>query len=156
MKPLLTALALTTALTAPEAVLAKQLTFATKIAAYNGPGTYLAYYVTDSSNAYVGTLWMAGSRSRYFEHLSGWYRASGGNMSGIDGITGASVGAGQTLTLTLDLVDTILDGGYTLHIDAAAENVRAVPNEVVIPLTAAGAGQAVAGKAFVTSFTYSQ
>jgi len=154
MKPILAALALTTALTAPGLAMAGSVTLNTTLTNYGGQGAYLAYYVTDASGAYVGSLWMAGGRSRYYSHLSDWYRATGGDPAQIDGITGASVGAGRTLTLTLDLADTLFDAGYTLHVDAAVEDMRDSPNDVSVPLTRAGAGAAVAGRRYVSSLSY--
>lgn len=154
MKPLLTALALTTALTAPELAAAKPVVLTTTLNNYGGNPAFLAFYVTDKSGAYVGTMWLAGTRARYFEHLSGWYRASGGDFSNINGLTGASVGSGQTLTLNMDLQDSLFDAGYVLHIDAASENMRSVPNDVTVPLTTQGAGQAVPGKGYIASFKY--
>ncbi|WP_415233328.1 DUF2271 domain-containing protein, partial [Pseudorhodobacter sp.] len=101
-----------------------------------------------------GTLWMAGGKSKYYDSLSDWYRATGGDPAQINGITGASVGAGRTLEITLDLADALFDAGYTLHIDAAVEEMRNSPNEVAVPLTTAGAGTAVKGRRYVASFTY--
>ncbi len=81
---------------------------------------------------------MAGGKSKYYEHLSDWYRATGGNTAEINGITGASVGAGRQLKITLDLADALFDAGYELHIDASVEDMRDSPSEVVVPLTTAG------------------
>ena len=47
----------------------------------------------------------------------------------MDGITGASVGSGRNLELTLDQADALFGAGYTLHVDAAAEDMRDSPNE---------------------------
>ena len=152
MTSLIATLALTTALTLPGLALARPVTLTTTLSDYGGRGAYLALYVTDASGAYAGSLWMAGPKSKYYEHLSGWYRASGGRMAEIDGITGASVGAGRTLEITLDLADALFDAGYTLHIDAAVEEMRDSPNEIALPLTAAGAGNPVAGRRYVASF----
>ena len=154
MTSLIATLALTTALTLPGLALARPVTLTTTLSDYGGRGAYLALYVTDASGAYAGSLWMAGPKSKYYEHLSGWYRASGGRMAEIDGITGASVGAGRTLEITLDLADALFDAGYTLHIDAAVEEMRDSPNEIALPLTAAGAGNQVAGRRYVASFAY--
>ena len=154
MKPLLAALALTTALTFPGLAAARPVTLTTTLGNYGGDGAYLALYVTDAAGAYAGSLWMAGGKSKYYEHLAGWYRATGGDTGQIDGITGASVGAGRTLEITLDLADTLFDAGYTLHIDAAVENMRDSPNEVAVPLTKAGAGKAKGGRRYIASFTY--
>ena len=97
MKSIIAALALSTALTSPSLAMARPVTLTTTLSNYGGDGAYLALYVTDAKGAYVGSLWMAGGKSKYYEHLTGWYRATGGNVAEINGITGASVGAGRTL-----------------------------------------------------------
>lgn len=152
MKTLLTALALTTALTGP--VLARPVTMTTNLTQYGGDGAYLALYVTDAQGAYKGSLWMAGGKSKYYEHLSDWYRATAGDTAEINGITGASVGAGRQLKITLDLADALFDAGYTLHIDVAVEDMRDSPSDVSVPLTTAGAGQPVAGRRYISDFSY--
>lgn len=155
MNPIPAALALTTALTLPGLALARPVTLTANLKDYGGEGAYLALYVTDAQGAYAGSLWMAGGKSKYYEHLSDWYRATGGDMAQIAGITGASVGSGRQLTITLDLADALLDAGYVLHIDAAVEDMRDSPSEITVPLTTAGAGQAVPGRRYIADFSYS-
>lgn len=87
MKSLLSALAITTALTFPGLALAQPVTLSTTLNNYGGDGAYIALYVTDAQGAYAGSLWMAGGKSKYYQHLSGWYRATGGDTAEIDGIT---------------------------------------------------------------------
>lgn len=154
MRSLLATLALSTALTFPGLALARPVTLTTTLNTYGGDGAYLALYVTDASGAYVGSLWMAGGKSKYYEHLRDWYRATGGDQGQIDGITGASVGAGRRLEITLDLADAVFDAGYTLHVDAAVEDMRDSPNEIAVPLTADGARRPVAGRRYIASFRY--
>ena len=154
MRTILAALALTTALTLPGIAMARPVTLTTTLKNYGGNGAYLAIYVTDPKGAYAGSLWMAGTKSKYYEHLSDWYRATGGNTAEINGITGASVGAGRRLEITLDLADALFDAGYTVHIDAAAENMRDSPGEIAVPLTAKGAGQSVPGRRYIANFSY--
>ena len=79
MKTLLAALAVTTALTLPGLAMARPVTLTTMLNNYGGNGAYLALYVTDAQGAYEGSLWMAGGKSKYYEHLTDWYRATGGN-----------------------------------------------------------------------------
>jgi hypothetical protein len=155
MKSIIAALALSTALTFPSLAMARPVTLTTTLSNYGGDGAYLALYVTDAKGAYVGSLWMAGGKSKYYEHLTGWYRATGGNVAEINGITGASVGAGRTLEITLDLADALFDAGYTLHIDAAVEDMRDSPGEVAVPLTASGAGTQAPGRRYIAAFSYS-
>ncbi|MCI2395716.1 DUF2271 domain-containing protein [Aliiroseovarius sediminis] len=154
MKTLLSALALTTALTVPVLATAKPVTLTTNMNQYGGDGAYLALYVTDAQGTYMGSLWMAGGKSKYYEHLSDWHRATAGNLAEINGITGASVGAGRQLKITLDLADALFDAGYELHIDASVEDMRDSPSEVVVPLTTEGAGQPVAGRRYIRDFNY--
>lgn len=154
MKPIFAALALTTAIIAPGLALARPVTLTANLSQYGGQGAYLAIYVTDPSGAYAGSLWMAGGKSKYYKHLSDWARLTGGDVAQVDGITGASVGAGRSLELTMDLADALFDAGYTLHVDAAVEDMRDSPDEITVPLTTQGAGQPVAGRRYVADFTY--
>ena len=154
MKSLIAALALSTALIAPGLALARPVTLTVNMADYRGRGAYLALYVTDASGAYAGSLWMAGGKSKYYKHLTDWAQLTGRDAAQVDGITSASVGSGRTLTLSLDLAEALFDAGYTLHIDAAAEDMRDSPNEVAVPLTAAGAGTPTPGRRYIAAFTY--
>ena len=95
-----TALALSMAALAPIAADANPVTIDVTIAQYQGPAVYLAMYLTDKSGAYQSTVWVAGGSTRYWKHLRTWFDATGGQ--GADGVTGASVGAGRTLTITPD------------------------------------------------------
>ena len=154
MKTLLASLALTTALTLPGLAMARPVTIATTLNNYGGDGAYLALYLTDASGAYAGTLWVAGGKSKYYDSLAGWYRATGGDPTQIDGITGASVGAGRTLEITFDLADALFDAGYVLHVDAAVEDMRDSPDDVAVPLTTQGAGKTTQGRRYVASLKY--
>lgn len=154
MKQTLTCLAVSTALALPGLAMARPVTLNTTLKSYGGNGAYLALYLTDASGAYVSTLWLAGEKSKYYKHLTDWYRATSGSPSQINGITGASVGAGKTLKVTVDLADALFDAGYKINIDAAAEDMRDSPREISVPLTKDGAGKQVAGRRYIDGFTY--
>ena len=154
MNKLLSCLAVSTALALPDLTSARPVTVTTTLKNYGGDGAYLAVYLTDASGAHVRTLWVAGAKSKYHKHLSDWHRATGGRPAGIDGVTGASVGAGRTLRVTADLADALIDAGYEIRIDAAVEDMRDSPSEVRLPLTAAGAGKAQAGKQYIQSASF--
>ncbi|MBS0466774.1 MAG: DUF2271 domain-containing protein, partial [Proteobacteria bacterium] len=47
-----------------------------------------------------------------------------------------------------------IDAGYEIRIDAAAEDMRDSPAEVRVPLSAANAGKAQAGKQYIQSLSY--
>lgn len=148
-----TALGLTLAALASPAA-AREVTITTDLKNYSGEGAYLAVYVTDADGAYQGTLWLAGKKAKYWRHLSDWYRATGGDSAAVDGITGASVGSGRSLTVTVDLADALFDAGYQIHVDASVEDMADRPSDAVIELTSDGAGQPVSGKGFVKTLQY--
>ena len=154
MKKIISCLALTAALSLPGLAAARPVTLTTTLKNYGGDGAYLAVYLTDASGAYVKTLWVAGTKSKYYKHLSDWYNATAGKTSEINGITGASVGAGRELMITVDLADALFDAGYKINIDAAAEDMRDSPRDISVPLTKAGTGQSVVGRRYIAGFTY--
>lgn len=153
-KPLLTVLAAACALAAPALAHSRQVTLSAQLKNYGGDGAYLAAYLTDAKGAYAGTLWVAGGKAKYHKHLSDWNRLSSGDAKRLNGVTGASVGAGRTLKVTADLADALIDAGYEIRIDAAAEDMRDSPSEIRVPLTTTNAGKPHAGKQYLQSLTF--
>ncbi|WP_404300900.1 DUF2271 domain-containing protein [Alicycliphilus denitrificans] len=153
-KPLLTTVAAACALALPALAQARQLTLSTQLKNYGGNGAYLALYLVDAKGAYARTLWVAGGKAKYYKHLADWNRLSAGDARRLAGVTGASVGAGRSLTVTAELADALIDAGYEIRIDAAAEDMRDSPAEVRVPLSAANAGKAQAGRQYIQSFSY--
>lgn len=155
MKIALPVLAATAAFAVPTMAAAKQVTFETTLKSTGGNPAYAVLWVTDAAGAYKGTLWMAGDRVKYWRHLSDWHRATGGRAKDVDGITGASIGSGKTLKITVDIADALIDAGYVVHVDTAVEDGREYPSDVVAPLSAAQSGKPVAGKGYVKTLKVS-
>jgi hypothetical protein len=153
-KPLLTTLAAACVLALPALALSRQVTLTAQLKNYGGDGAYLAAYLTDAKGAYAGTLWVAGGKAKYHKHLSDWNRLSAGDAKRLNGVTGASVGAGRTLKVTADLADALIDAGYEIRIDAAVEDMRDSPSEIRVPLTTTNAGKPQAGKQYIQSLTF--
>ena len=138
MKKIAAMLMLATALVTPGIAMARDVTIQTTLVQYSGHAAYLAVYLTNPDGSYHSTLWVSGQKSKYYGDLRGWARAAStaGSLN-LDGITGASVGGGQTLTVHADLADTLLDAGYRIHVDSAVENGGQYADDAVIPLTSA-------------------
>lgn len=153
MNRYLSCLTLSAALLLPGLATARPVTIHTTLKDYGGDGAYLALYLTDASGAFSRTLWVAGKKSKYYKHLKDWNQAAGGTPAAIDGITGASVGAGRSLTVTAEIEDALLDAGYTLHVDAAAEDLRDSPRDASVPLTTTGTREA-SGRIYVDKLRY--
>ncbi|KAA3639339.1 MAG: DUF2271 domain-containing protein [Proteobacteria bacterium] len=134
---------------------AREITFTTELKNYGGDGAYVALYITNEAGQYQKTLWIAGEKPKYYKHLSGWARGSGLRSSEYDALTGASVAAGKTMTVTLDLEDSFIDSGFQVRVDTAVEDMRDNRNDVVVSLTTEGVGQTTAGRGYVQSFSYS-
>ncbi len=152
--PTLTTLAAALALALPAVAQARTVTMSIPLKNYGGDGAYLAVYLTDAQGAYARTLWVAGGKAKYYKHLSDWNRLSAADSKRLQGVTGASVGAGRTLKVTADLADALIDAGYEVRVDAAAEDMRDSPSEIRVPLSAANAGKPHAGKQYIQSLTY--
>ena len=153
-KPALTALAAACVLALPALAQSRTVTLTTQLKNYGGDGAYLAVYLTDAKGAYVRTLWVAGGKAKYYKHLADWNRLSAADGKRLQGVTGASVGAGRTLKVTADLADALIEAGYEIRVDAAAEDMRDSSSEVRVPLNAANAGKPHAGKQYIQSLTY--
>jgi hypothetical protein len=149
---LLTVLLLGTALVAPTSAFARDVILQGQMASYGGPGAYLAVYLATPDGSYASTLYVAGQKTRYYRELGGWARwASRDANLNLDGITGPSIGSGQTFSINLSLADALIDAGYTIHIDSAAEDWGATSDDVVISLDTAKSGVAQPGRGFVQS-----
>ena len=154
MKRLMTGACLAGALTLPALAHARPVVLTTQLQSYGGNGAYLALYLTDAAGKYKKTLWVAGKKAKYYKHLSDWARGSGQNPREFDGLSGASVGTGKALKVTVELADTLLDAGYEIRIDSAVEDGRDTPADVRAPLTTQGAGKPIKGRGYVKTFTY--
>lgn len=154
MKKITASLFLAAAVALPSLVYARPVTLTTQLKSYSGNGAYLAIYVTDANGQYKKTLWVAGKKAKYYKNLRDWARGSGLKASEFDGVSGASVGNGGTLKVTVELADALIDAGYEIRVDSAVEDQRDNPADVRAPLTTKDAGKPVAGRGYVKSFTY--
>ena len=154
MKQIIAAICLVGAITLPSLAQAREVTLTTQLKNYSGNEAYLAIYVTDANGQYQKTLWLAGKKAKYYKHLGDWARGSGMSPSEFDGVSGASVGSGSTLKVSVELADTLIDAGYQIRIDSAVEDKRDARGDVSVPLTSTGSGKPATGNAYVDAFTY--
>ena len=154
MKKIIAATCLAGAIALPGLAQAREVTLTTQLKDYSGNDAYLAIYVTDANGQYQKTLWVAGKKAKYYKHLRDWARGSGLNAAEFDGVSGASVGSGETLKVSVDIADALIDAGYQIRIDTAVEDKRENSAEVQVPLTREGSGKATSGNGYVDSFRY--
>lgn len=155
MKKIFASLSLAGVLALPGLVQARPVTLTAQLQNYGGNAAFLVFYVTDANGQYKKTLWVAGKKAKYYKNLRDWARGSGLKASEFDAVTGASVGSGDTLRVTVELADVLIDAGYEIRVDSAVEDKRDIPADVRVPLTTNGAGKPVTGRVYIKSFTYS-
>jgi len=152
MKRVTAILMLATALSTPTLAQAAEVKVSAQLDSYSGPGAYMAVYVTKPDGSFAQTLWVAGQKARYLGSLRGWYAsASAAGEVKIDGITGASIGSGQKLEGSVELADSMIDAGYTVHVDTAVEHGKEYTDDAAAPLTSEG--QTVAGSGYVKALS---
>jgi hypothetical protein len=154
MKKITASICLASCIALPGIAHARQVTLTTQLQNYGGEPAFLAFYVTDAKGQYKKTLWVAGKKAKYYKNLRDWARGSGLKTAEFDGVTGASVGSGKTLKVTVELADALIDAGYEIRVDSAVEDQRDNPADVRVPLTATGAGKPSAGRGYIKSFQY--
>ena len=154
MKKIIAATCLIGAITLPALAQAREVTLTTQLKDYSGNDAYLAIYVTDANGQYQKTLWVAGKKAKYYKHLADWARGSGMNPSEFDGVSGASVGSGETLEVAVELEDALIDAGYEIRIDSAVEDKRDNRGEIKLPLTQQATTVNGGAQGYVDSFSY--
>lgn len=154
MKKITASLCLAGVISLPSLVYARPVTLTTQLQNYGGNAAFLAFYLTDANGQYKKTLWVAGKKAKYYKNLRDWARGSGLKSAEFDGVSGASVGSGSTLKVTVELADALIDAGYEIRVDSAVEDKRDSPIDVRVPLTTAGAGKPSPGRSYIKSFTY--
>lgn len=154
MKKVIAIACLAGALALPALAWTRPVVLTAQLQSYGGNGAYLAFYVTDAAGKYKKTLWVAGPKVKYYKHLSDWARGSGLNAREFDGLSGASVGSGKSLKVTVELADALIDAGYEIRVDSAVEDGRDNPADARLPLTKQGSGKPVKGRGYIKSFTY--
>lgn len=147
------ALALAGVAAFPALAQAREITLQTTLKEYRGNEAYLAIYVTDAEGSYQRTLWVAGKKAKYYKHLRDWARA-GNKAAEYDGLTGASVGSGETLEVVVELEDALIDAGYQVRIDTAVEDKRDNRAEITVPLTGQATEVRGSSTGYVDSFRY--
>lgn len=135
-------------------LLATELTINATMLDYPGDPAFLAFYLTDGAGKYQRTLWISGSKVKYYRHLGNWARDSGLQKSEYDGLTGASIHSGASLSVQVNIEATLIDAGYLIRVDTAVEDLAEHRIDVEIPLTTKGAGSTVNGHGFIKSLSY--
>lgn len=151
MRNSLAVLAITAALIAPIMVQAKNISATVTMKGFRGPPAYVAVYLTKPNGQFHSTLSVNGHKSKYRKHLRGWIRGASRSNQPLDGLSGASVGSGRTLTVSANVQDSLLKAGYQVHVDTAVEDRGEFRSDAAIKVNATNSNTVTKGKGFVKS-----
>lgn len=133
---------------------AAKLRLSLRMEPYSASPAYLAVYVADHAGHYVATVRVFGDKVQFYPHLSRWFRGVGPQGAPLDGVTGASVGSGEGLDVSVEIADALIDAGYQIRVDSAVEKIADEPAEIVIPLERDAAGRDAIGRGLVAHFRF--
>lgn len=154
MKKLAKILLISTAIWLPQIAEAKNVNFNLSIKSYTGPGAYVVVYITRPDNKLHSTIWLSSKEEKYLPSLMGWHRQAIAQGVRIDGFSGASLGSGKSISFKVNVPESLIDAGYKIQVDAAAEDNGIAAKDINIPLSSTG-GKARGRRGFVTSFNMS-
>lgn len=152
MNKLAKILLISTAIWLPQIAEARTVKFDLTVKSYTGPGAYVVVYITRPDNILHSTIWLSSKEEKYLPALMGWHRQALQQNIRIDGFSGASLGAGKTVSFNINIPESLIDQGFKIQVDAAAEDQGIAAKDVNIPLASSGAK--TAGKrGFITAFS---
>ncbi|MBL1420903.1 MAG: DUF2271 domain-containing protein [Alphaproteobacteria bacterium] len=152
MNKLAKILLISTAIWLPQIAEARNVTFDLTVKSYTGPGAYVVVYITRPDNQLHSTIWLNSKEEKYLPALMGWHRHALRQGVRVDGFSGASLGAGKSAKFSVNIPESLIDTGYKIQVDAAAEDQGIAAKDINIPLTSANANT-TGKRGFITAFS---
>ena len=106
---------------------------------YNGLEAYVVVSLINPNGKYEKTLYMMGPDKQ-------WYN---GFKENLNGITGASVAAGDRSSTTFTIDESKLNKGYKLRFESAVEDKEYFVTDLEIPLTTEAITQKTEGTGYI-------
>lgn len=86
---------------------------------YEGNGAYIIVSLLDENKSYVETLQILGDDTEWYNEIESWWAFFGKEKREVDGITGATLSAGQRRVLNFSVSD--VPDNYYLRFETAVE-----------------------------------
>lgn len=116
---------------------------------YKGLEAYIVVSLIDPKGNYEKTLYMMGPDKQWYNGFKQWNQHLGKKKENLNGITGASVAAGDRSVTTFKIDESKLDKGYKLRFESSVEDQKNFTTDVEIPLTKEGITQRVDGTGYI-------
>ena len=116
---------------------------------YEGEGAYVVISLIHPKGHYEKTLYVQGDDSEWYHELTSWWKFYGKKRTGLDGITGSTIGGGARAMTVIQIDPTKIDKGYKLRFESAVEAKNYYPQDVEFSLTTANLQGKFNGKGFI-------
>lgn len=116
---------------------------------YKGLEAYVVVSLIDAKGKYEKTLYMMGPDKKWYNGFKVWDKQLGKKKENLNGITGASVAAGDRNSVVLTIDEAKLNKGYKIRFESAVEEKEYYTTDVEIPLTTEALTQKAEGKGYI-------
>lgn len=116
---------------------------------YEGEGAYVVISLIHPKGHYEKTLYVQGDDSEWYHELTSWWKFYGKKRTGLDGITGSTIGGGERAMSVIQLDPSTIDKGYKLRFESAVEAKNYFSKDVEFELTTANLQGKFNGKGFI-------
>ena len=120
-----------------------------QITNYSGEGAYVVVSLINPEGEYEKTLLVQGDEEEWYPDLTGWWEQQKVKNENIDGIAGATVGAGGRGIGSFKIAQDKIDSGYKLRFETAVEDQKYYQDDLMIPLDQASLNGKFAGKGYI-------
>lgn len=116
---------------------------------YEGEGAYVVISLINPKGDYEKTLYVQGDNSEWYHELTSWWKFYGKKRTGLDGITGSTIGGGERSMTMIQIDAAKIDKGYKLRFESAVEAKNYYTQDVEFSLTSANLQGKFNGKGFI-------
>ena len=116
---------------------------------YDGLEAYVVVSLIDAKGNYEKTLYVMGPDKQWYNGFKEWYKTFSIKKENLNGITGASIAAGDRSITTFSIDESKLNKGYKLRFESAVEDNNYYVQDVEIALTTEEITKKAEGKGFI-------
>ena len=116
---------------------------------YEGLEAYVVVSLIDPKGNYEKTLYVMGPDKQWYNGFKEWNKTLAKRKENLNGITGASIAAGDRSITTFSIDESKLNKGYKLRFESAVEDNKYYVGDVEIALTTADITKKKEGKGFI-------
>lgn len=116
---------------------------------YDGLEAYVVVSLIDAKGNYEKTLYIMGPDKQWYNGFKEWNSKLAKKKENLNGITGASVAAGDRSVTTFSIDESKLNKGYKLRFETAVEDGKNHIQDVEISLTTDGITAKTEGKGYI-------